>query len=73
MTEVSVVDKIKHENTRTNLSTTANDVLISDDIAATGPICEMKNRLIIKPVLADKHFKTIGELCSQTTIAAASG
>jgi hypothetical protein len=48
-------------------------VLISDDIAATGAICEMKNRLITKPVLADKHFKTIGELCSQTTIAAASG
>jgi hypothetical protein len=46
---------------------------MSENLAATGPIFQIKSRLMIKPVLADKHFKTIDELCSQTTIATARG
>jgi hypothetical protein len=64
---------MKQDTISINLSTTAIDVLKSDDLGATGPIFQTKIRAIINPAPAERYFRALDERCSHNTIAAESG
>jgi hypothetical protein len=70
---MNVDKKIKQDKISIDLYTTSRDVLNSEDCVATGPICKTKIKVVMNPVPADKYFNALEELCSQRTIAAASG
>jgi hypothetical protein len=71
--EITADEKIKQDKISINLSITATEVLRSDGIAATGPMIQIRIKVMSNPAPAEQYFNTLDDRCSQTTTATASG